>query len=72
MRGNTSAYLASLQRLQQEPVERIAAGHGRLMEGAQATVQQVIDHRLAREASILKALEDVAGRSIVGMTKMGF
>ena len=34
------------------------------MEGAQATLQQVIDHRLAREAAILKALEGGSGRSI--------
>ena len=51
--GDMAAYLASLRRLQQEPIERIAPGHGRLMEGAQATLQQVIDHRLAREAAIL-------------------
>jgi len=62
--GDMAAYLGSLRRLQQEPVERIAPGHGRLMEGAQATLQQVIDHRLAREAAILAALREEAGRSI--------
>ncbi len=62
--GDMAAYLASLRRLQQEPIERIAPGHGRLMEGAQATLQQVIDHRLAREVSILAALREEAGRSI--------
>jgi glyoxylase-like metal-dependent hydrolase (beta-lactamase superfamily II) len=62
--GDMAAYLASLQRLQQEPVERIAPGHGRLMPGAQATLQQVIEHRLAREAAILKALTGHAGRRI--------
>jgi len=45
--GDMAAYLTSLRRLQQEPVQRIAPGHGRLMHGAQATLQQVIDHRLA-------------------------
>jgi glyoxylase-like metal-dependent hydrolase (beta-lactamase superfamily II) len=62
--GDMAAYLASLRRLQQEPIERIAPGHGRLMEGAQATLQHVIDHRLAREAAILKALQGGGGRSI--------
>ena len=38
--------------------------HGRLMPGAQATLQQVIEHRLAREAAILKALDGHAGRRI--------
>lgn len=62
--GDMAAYLASLRRLQQEPIERIAPGHGRLMPNAQATLQQVIEHRLAREAAILKALEGHAGRRI--------
>ncbi|MFZ5492712.1 MAG: MBL fold metallo-hydrolase [Pseudomonadota bacterium] len=62
--GDMAAYLASLRRLQREPVERIAPGHGRLMHGAQATLQQVIDHRMAREAAILNALEGGAGRRI--------
>ena len=62
--GDMAAYLASLLRLQQEPIERIAPGHGRLMPGAQATIGQVIEHRLAREAAILNALEDHAGRRI--------
>ena len=62
--GDMAAYLASLRRLQQEPIERIAPGHGRLMHDAQAIVQQVIEHRLAREAAILKALDGSAGRSI--------
>ena len=34
------------------------------MPNAQATLQQVIEHRLAREAAILKALEGHAGRRI--------
>ncbi len=62
--GDMAAYLTSLRRLQQEPVQRIAPGHGRLMHGAQATLQQVIDHRLAREASILAALTGSPGRTI--------
>ncbi|MGE0809564.1 MAG: MBL fold metallo-hydrolase [Immundisolibacter sp.] len=62
--GDMAAYLASLRRLQQEPIERIAPGHGRLMPGAQATLTQVVEHRLAREAAILKALEGHAGRRI--------
>ncbi|WP_372718164.1 MBL fold metallo-hydrolase [Immundisolibacter sp.] len=62
--GDMAAYLASLRRLQNEPVERIAPGHGRLMHGAHATLQQVIDHRLAREAGILSALAGSDGRTI--------
>jgi glyoxylase-like metal-dependent hydrolase (beta-lactamase superfamily II) len=62
--GDMAAYLASLRRLQREPIERIAPGHGRLMQGAQATLQHVIDHRLAREASILAALAGSDGRHI--------
>lgn len=62
--GDMAAYLTSLRRLQLEPIERIAPGHGRLMPQAQAVLQHVIDHRLAREAAILAALAGSAGRSI--------
>ena len=65
--GDMAAYLASLRRLQQEPIERIAPGHGRLMPQAQAALAQVIEHRLAREAAILAALEGSAGRSIADL-----
>jgi glyoxylase-like metal-dependent hydrolase (beta-lactamase superfamily II) len=65
--GDMAAYLAALRRLQREPIERIAPGHGRLMPQAQAALAQVIEHRLAREAAILAALEGSAGRSIADL-----
>jgi glyoxylase-like metal-dependent hydrolase (beta-lactamase superfamily II) len=65
--GDMAAYLASLRRLQQEPIERIAPGHGRLMPQAQAALAQVIEHRLAREAAILEALDGSAGRRIADL-----
>jgi glyoxylase-like metal-dependent hydrolase (beta-lactamase superfamily II) len=59
--GDMRQYLRSLARLQREPVERIAPGHGAVIEDAQAEIERVIAHRLRREAKVLSKLQQ-AGR----------
>jgi glyoxylase-like metal-dependent hydrolase (beta-lactamase superfamily II) len=59
--GNMQQYLASLARLQREPVTRIAPGHGTVIEDAQAEVARLIAHRLQREAKVVERLRR-AGR----------
>ncbi len=54
--GDMTAYLASLRALLEEPIERIAPGHGRVMQTPAQVFQSVIAHRLAREDKILTAL----------------
>jgi glyoxylase-like metal-dependent hydrolase (beta-lactamase superfamily II) len=54
--GDMSAYLASLSRLQREPVARLAPGHGSVVEEAQAEIAKVIAHRLRREAKVVEKL----------------
>jgi glyoxylase-like metal-dependent hydrolase (beta-lactamase superfamily II) len=49
-------YLRSLQRLQREPVTRIAPGHGLTIEAAQAEIARIIAHRLQREAKVMSCL----------------
>ncbi len=62
--GDMGAYLAALRRLLDEPIRRIAPAHGRLMDEPEAVLQGIIEHRLAREAKVVAALEQ-AGTATV-------
>jgi glyoxylase-like metal-dependent hydrolase (beta-lactamase superfamily II) len=62
--GNMTHYLQSLARLQREPVERIAPGHGLVIENAPAEIARIIAHRLQREAKVVDRLQK-AGRANV-------
>jgi glyoxylase-like metal-dependent hydrolase (beta-lactamase superfamily II) len=55
-------YLESLERLRSEGVDRIAPGHGELLEDPAAVLDRYVAHRLEREAAILGALRE-AGRA---------
>jgi len=54
--GDMAAYLTSLESLKKLRLKRIAPAHGYVIEEPKPMVQEYIDHRLAREAAILKAL----------------
>lgn len=54
--GSMSEYLQSLARLQKEPVQRLAPGHGLVIEDAQAEIARIIAHRLQREAKVVERL----------------
>jgi glyoxylase-like metal-dependent hydrolase (beta-lactamase superfamily II) len=54
--GDMTAYLQSLESLKKLRLKRIAPGHGYVIEEPKPVVQEYIDHRMAREAAILKAL----------------
>lgn len=56
--GSMGDYLRSLDRLQKEPVSRIAPGHGLVIEDAQAEIVRIIAHRLQREAKVVARLKD--------------
>jgi glyoxylase-like metal-dependent hydrolase (beta-lactamase superfamily II) len=57
--GNMRDYLQSLERLQREPVTRLAPGHGSTIEDAQAEISRIIAHRLQREAKVLERLQQL-------------
>ena len=59
--GSMSDYLASLSRLAELPLTAIAGGHGEVLDTPQEAIRALIEHRLAREARVLNALE--AGRA---------
>jgi glyoxylase-like metal-dependent hydrolase (beta-lactamase superfamily II) len=54
--GNMRDYLRSLERLQREPVSRLAPGHGFTVEDAQREIARIIAHRLQRETKVLEKL----------------
>ena len=56
--GDLSAFMASLRRLQTEAWSVFHAGHGAPVHNPAARLQELIDHRLTREAAILKALHE--------------
>jgi glyoxylase-like metal-dependent hydrolase (beta-lactamase superfamily II) len=54
--GSMRLYLDSLRRLRELPLAALAPGHGALMPGAIAEIDRVVQHRLAREVRLLRAL----------------
>jgi glyoxylase-like metal-dependent hydrolase (beta-lactamase superfamily II) len=56
--GDMAAYLASLERLKaiRPRLKAIAPGHGHLIDDPLATIDDYIEHRLAREKQVLDAL----------------
>lgn len=56
--GDMRDYLASLQRLLKEPIQRIAPGHGGVIGEPGKVLQGIINHRLAREAQILSQMPE--------------
>ena len=64
--GDMAKYFGSLRRLRllEPPIATIAPGHGSLLVDPVATIDDVIAHRLEREASVAEALRE-AGRATV-------
>lgn len=56
--GDMRAYLASLKRLLDFRIKRIAPGHGEWIDCAHDEIRKLIAHRLKREGSILTALAE--------------
>ncbi|HKY67189.1 MAG TPA: MBL fold metallo-hydrolase [Acidimicrobiales bacterium] len=56
--GDMAAYLASLERIKalRPRLKAIAPGHGHLIDDPVGTVDEIIGHRLAREAQVLDAI----------------
>jgi glyoxylase-like metal-dependent hydrolase (beta-lactamase superfamily II)/8-oxo-dGTP pyrophosphatase MutT (NUDIX family) len=55
--GDMAAYLASLRKLLDIPLDWLAPGHGFLIDEPHAVVHKTIAHRLAREAKVLAAVQ---------------
>ena len=54
--GDMSAYIASMRKLLRYESQRIAPGHGPVIDTPQAKLNELITHRLAREEQIVELL----------------
>jgi glyoxylase-like metal-dependent hydrolase (beta-lactamase superfamily II) len=54
--GDMQAYLDSLRRLNELPVQRLAPGHGHVIDTPREEVQRLIEHRMRREEKVRTAL----------------
>jgi glyoxylase-like metal-dependent hydrolase (beta-lactamase superfamily II) len=55
--GSLAAYMASLRRIQSEPIDLICPGHGPRIEDPAAKLAEYVEHREMRERRLLAALE---------------
>lgn len=62
--GDMKAYIESLQLLLRYDLRLIAPGHGEVMEDSKAIVEWLVNHRLQREAKVIKCLQ-TTGRSTI-------
>ena len=66
--GDMSAYLHSLDKLQSHDFERIAPGHGGVMERGKEILAALRAHRLAREEKVLGSLRRLAAATLDELT----
>ena len=67
--GDMAAYLHSLEKLRTHDFERIAPGHGGIMERGKDVLQALRAHRLAREEKILDSLRRLAAAGLDDLTR---
>lgn len=66
--GDMAAYMHSLQKLHAYDFDRIAPGHGGLMEDGKQVLHSLRDHRLAREDKVLRSLRRLAAATLDELT----
>jgi glyoxylase-like metal-dependent hydrolase (beta-lactamase superfamily II) len=66
--GDMSAYLHSLDKLRSHDFERIAPGHGGVMERGKEILAALRAHRLAREEKVLGSLRRLAAATLDELT----
>ncbi len=66
--GDMAAYMHSLEKLKSHDFERIAPGHGGVMERGKEVVAALRDHRLAREDKVLLTLSRLGEATLDELT----
>lgn len=56
--GNMKQYIQSLEKLKDYDLEKIAPGHGELLENPHEVADWIINHRLEREKKVFQALQE--------------
>ena len=68
--GDMAAYLHSLEKLKSHDFERIAPGHGGVMERGKEVLAALRDHRLAREDKVLRTLSRLGEATLDELTPL--
>ena len=58
--GNMKQYIQSLEKLKEYDIEKIAPGHGELLENPHEVADWIINHRLEREKKVFQALQEAS------------
>jgi glyoxylase-like metal-dependent hydrolase (beta-lactamase superfamily II) len=66
--GDMTAYMQSLEKLRSHDFERIAPGHGGVMERGREILAALYDHRRAREEKVLRTLSRFGGATLDELT----
>jgi glyoxylase-like metal-dependent hydrolase (beta-lactamase superfamily II) len=66
--GNMADYLSSIDKLFAYDFEKIAPGHGDLMDQGKQVLQALRAHRLAREDKVLRSLAKLRGATLDALT----
>ena len=56
--GNMKQYIQSLEKLKNYDIEKIAPGHGELLDNPHEVAEWIINHRLEREKKVFQALKE--------------
>ena len=56
--GNMKQYIQSLEKLKDYDLEKIAPGHGELLENPHEVADWIVNHRLEREKKVFQALQE--------------
>ena len=66
--GDMAAYMHSLEKLRSHDFERIAPGHGGVMERGKEILASLYDHRSAREEKVLRTLRRFGAATLDELT----
>jgi glyoxylase-like metal-dependent hydrolase (beta-lactamase superfamily II) len=68
--GDMAAYIASLDKLMPLPFDRIAPGHGDVLQQPQQALAALRAHRIARENTVLRRLADTPDATLEALTPL--
>lgn len=70
--GDLKDFLASLRKLENYPIERIAPAHGQVMSDPEKEIRALIEHRQYREDKVLDALERAGESSLEALVPYAY